>query len=294
LKSSVSLERPLDPRGPVRAAFSAEASAMSRFQLGSAMLFINLFVAQAARVPWNAGAMRRLATGVGRDFTGLILGPPGGGKGTISKRLVRDFGFHHVSTGDLLRAEVRAGSELGKAAKAHMDSGTLVPDDLIVDMLMEELKRAKSNRVLLDGFPRTVAQADVLHQKGLPVSAAMNLAVPFDEIVKRTSGRWIHPASGRTYSYDFNPPKVPGKDDVTGEDLVQRDDDKPEVVRARLDTYQQQAEPLVEYYKSAGLLAHFDGEDQPDLVAQDRRSDAIYASLKPYLHQQLGEKPDGK
>jgi len=224
-----------------------------------------------------------------REFLTVILGPPGGGKGSISKRLVRDFKFEHISTGDLLRAQVRAGTPLGQEADKHMRVGALVPDTLIVDMLVSEVGdvRDPKRRVLLDGFPRTTGQASVLDTKGLSVDVALSIAVPNEEIVKRLSGRWLHPASGRTYAYDFNPPKVLGKDDETGEDLIQREDDKPEAVRARLEGYDQQAAPLLAFYRERNLLKEFDGNDQPELVAKDRRTDAIYTSLKPFLESVL-------
>eukprot|EP00931_Biecheleriopsis_adriatica_P106094 TRINITY_DN80605_c0_g1_i1.p1 TRINITY_DN80605_c0_g1~~TRINITY_DN80605_c0_g1_i1.p1 ORF type:complete len:267 (+),score=70.02 TRINITY_DN80605_c0_g1_i1:78-803(+) len=228
----------------------------------------------------------RMTAGQARRKTTLIMGPPGGGKGTISKKLIKDFGFHHISTGDMLRAQVRSGTALGLEAKQHMESGGLVPDDLIIGMVMQEVGDLTTDRVLLDGFPRTRGQAEAL-AKHKQVEIALNLAVPTEEIVKRISSRWLHPGSGRTYAYDYNPPKVEGKDDQTGEPLIQRDDDKPEAVRARLQGYDDQTLPLLDFYKEQGILAQFDGADQPELLAQDKRSDAIYASLKPYLEQKL-------
>merc|ERR1712048_1324519 len=188
--------------------------------------------------------------------------------------------------GDMLRAQVRSGTELGKQAKTHMDSGSLVPDDLIINMVLQEIGGLKTDRVLLDGFPRTSAQAEALSKK-LKVDSALNLTVPYEDIVKRASQRWVHPASGRTYAYDYNPPKVEGKDDETGEELIQRDDDKPEVVRERLKMYDAQTLPLLDFYKSKGVLKEFDGSDHPELVAKDRRSDAIYKSLKPFVEGKL-------
>ena len=217
-----------------------------------------------------------------RCITALIMGPPGGGKGTISKKLIKDFNFHHISTGDMLRAQVRAGSELGTVAKKHMDAGELVPDQLIIDMVTAETASANATDVLLDGFPRTAAQAEALGSV-MKVDMALNLAVPYSDIVKRISSRWVHPTSGRTYAYDYNPPKVLGKDDETGEDLVQRDDDKPEAVTSRLQGYDNQTKPLLDFYAKQGVLAQFDGSDYPDLVAADKRSDAIYKSLKPHV-----------
>eukprot|EP00929_Paragymnodinium_shiwhaense_P058784 TRINITY_DN29453_c0_g1_i1.p1 TRINITY_DN29453_c0_g1~~TRINITY_DN29453_c0_g1_i1.p1 ORF type:complete len:170 (-),score=45.14 TRINITY_DN29453_c0_g1_i1:540-1049(-) len=169
-----------------------------------------------------------------------------------------------------------------------MDAGTLVPDGVIIDMVLDEVRRAGAARVLLDGFPRTSGQAETLGTK-MKVEVALNLAVPTEEIVRRISQRWVHPASGRTYAYDYNPPKVEGVDDETGEPLVQRDDDKPEAVRQRLQGYDQQTKPLLEHYEVQEVLASFDGSEHPDLVAQDRRSDAIYKSLKPFLEAKLAE-----
>jgi len=221
-----------------------------------------------------------------RCKTTLITGPPGGGKGTISKKMIQDFQFHHISSGDMLRSEVRMGTPFGLQAKAHMQSGELVPDDLVVDMVLKQVELASTARVLLDGFPRTKAQAEALERKQ-QVDIVIQLLVPNDEIVKRISSRWIHPASGRTYAKDYNPPKVDGRDDLTGEPLVQRDDDKPEAVRARLQEYDNLTLPLLQFYKEKGCLYSFDGNDLPDLVAKDRRSDAIYASLKPFMEAKL-------
>lgn len=234
----------------------------------------------------RSGAGRSFTVAARRELTTLIMGPPGGGKGTISKKLVKDFGYHHISTGDMLRAQVRAGTALGQEAKKHMDTGSLVPDGLIVDMVLAEVGGVKTDRILLDGFPRTAVQAQTLG-KHMKVDLALNLSVPKEDIVKRISSRWMHAASGRVYAYDYNPPKVEGKDDVTGEPLTQRDDDKPEAVRKRLDDYDQVTSPLLEFYREQGVLKEFDGSDHPDLVAQDKRSDAIYKSVKPLLESML-------
>jgi adenylate kinase len=213
----------------------------------------------------------------------LILGPPGGGKGTVCKKVVKDFGYNHVSTGDMLRAHVRDGTELGKKAKSFMDSGGLVPDELIINMLSAKLEElGADSRVLLDGFPRTRVQAEALNAKS-KVDAVVCLKVKEEEIVRRISDRWIHPASGRTYSQMYSPPKVEGKDDESGEPLVQRDDDKPEAVWERLGQFNSMTTPVIEYYHEQGVLANISGDDAPDLVAKDRRSDAIYQALKPYL-----------
>lgn len=226
-----------------------------------------------------------------RDLMTVIMGPPGAGKGTISKKIIKDFGYLHVSTGDMLRSHVREGTELGKQAKEHMDSGGLVPDGLIIDMLMSKLKESGPTvRVLLDGFPRTSAQAEALDALA-QVPIALNLQVPTEEIVARTSDRWLHPGSGRVYAYSYSPPKVEGQDDETGEPLVQRDDDKPEAVRSRLQAYDDMTAPLCTYYSKQGVLKEFSGDNAPELVAKDRRSDAIYQAVKPHLeaeHARLG------
>jgi len=217
----------------------------------------------------------------------VIMGPPGAGKGTISKKIMKDFGYHHVSTGDMLRAHVQEGTEIGKTAKSFMDRGGLVPDGLIIRMITSKLDGLGNNtRVLLDGFPRTRAQAEALDKES-EVSVALLLKVPEEEIKNRASDRWIHPGSGRVYtSSSYNRPKVPYRDDATSEPLIQREDDKPEVVHKRLAAYSAMTLPLREYYESRGVLEHFSGDNAPDLVALRRRSDAIYKALHPYLEAQ--------
>lgn len=219
-----------------------------------------------------------------RSITTIIMGPPGGGKGTISKKMIKDFGFDHISTGDLLRAEIEAGTSLGVEAKNFMDKGDFVPDSLVINMILGRIERIVSDgkHVLLDGFPRTLVQAEQL-AKSTKVDIALNLTVPIDDIIERISNRWIHKTSGRVYAYDYNPPKIDGLDDETGEPLIQRDDDKPEAVRQRLKVYENSTAPLIKYYSDLGVLNEFDGSDYPDLIAANRRSDAIYASVKPYL-----------
>jgi adenylate kinase len=215
------------------------------------------------------------------------MGAPGGGKGTISKKLVKDYGFGHISTGDVLRANVAAGTPLGQEAQGFMDSGGLVPDTLMVSLVKDALQQSQCEHVLLDGFPRTVGQAAALDAE-LKIDLALNLEVPTEEIVERISNRWVHLASGRVYAYDFNPPKAEGKDDETGEPLVQRDDDKPEAVRRRLEAYRASTVPLVDHYRAQGVLSGFDGSGSPELVADNRRSDAIYAALKPVVGECIG------
>ena len=180
----------------------------------------------------------------------ILLGGPGAGKGTQANYIKEKYQIPQISTGDMLRAAVKAGTELGKKAKEYMDSGGLVPDEVIIGLVKERIKEADCAKgFLFDGFPRTIPQADAMKEAGVAIDAVVEIDVPDEEIVKRMSGRRAHLASGRTYHVIYNPPKVEGKDDVTGEPLVQRDDDKEEVVRKRLDVYHAQTEPLVNYYK---------------------------------------------
>jgi len=179
----------------------------------------------------------------------ILLGGPGAGKGTQATYIKEKFGIPQISTGDMLRAAVKAGTELGVAAKKIMDAGGLVSDDIIIGLVKDRIKEADCAKgFLFDGFPRTIPQADAMKAAGVPIDYVVEIDVPDEEIVKRMSGRRAHLASGRTYHVIFNPPKVAGKDDVTGEDLVQRDDDKEETVKKRLDIYHAQTEPLVKYY----------------------------------------------
>jgi adenylate kinase len=180
----------------------------------------------------------------------ILLGGPGAGKGTQANYIKEKYQIPQISTGDMLRAAVKAGTDLGKKAKEYMDSGGLVPDEVIIGLVKERIKEADCAKgFLFDGFPRTIPQADAMKEAGVAIDAVVEIDVPDEEIVKRMSGRRAHLASGRTYHIIYNPPKVEGKDDVTGEPLVQRDDDKEEVVRKRLDVYHAQTEPLVKYYK---------------------------------------------
>jgi adenylate kinase len=180
----------------------------------------------------------------------ILLGGPGAGKGTQANYIKEKYQIPQISTGDMLRAAVKAGTELGKQAKVLMDSGQLVPDSVIIGLVKERIKDPDCrNGFLFDGFPRTIPQADAMKDAGVEIDAVVDVDVPDEEIVKRMSGRRVHLASGRTYHVVFNPPKVAGKDDVTGEPLIQRDDDKEETVKKRLDVYHSQTEPLVSYYK---------------------------------------------
>ncbi|WP_417683086.1 adenylate kinase [Pseudidiomarina aquimaris] len=181
----------------------------------------------------------------------ILLGAPGAGKGTQAQFLMKTFGIPQISTGDMLRAAIKAGTELGQQAKAVMDAGKLVSDDIMIGLVKERIAQPDcQNGFLLDGFPRTIPQADAMQEAGIDVDVVLEFAVPDDVIVDRMSGRRVHPGSGRVYHVQHNPPKQKGKDDVTGEDLIIRDDDKEETVRKRLAIYHEQTEPLVAYYRT--------------------------------------------
>jgi adenylate kinase len=179
----------------------------------------------------------------------ILLGAPGAGKGTQANYIKEKYGIPQISTGDMLRAAVKAGTPLGVAAKKIMDAGGLVSDDIIINLVKERIKEADCAKgFLFDGFPRTLPQAEAMKQAGVAIDYVVEVDVPDSEIIKRMSGRRVHTASGRTYHIVFNPPKVQGKDDVTGEDLVQRPDDAEETVKKRLSVYHEQTKPLVAYY----------------------------------------------
>ena len=181
----------------------------------------------------------------------ILLGAPGAGKGTQATFICQKYGIPQISTGDMLRAAVKAGSPLGIEAKKVMDAGGLVSDDLIINLVKERITQADcAEGFLFDGFPRTIPQADAMKAAGVMLDYVLEIDVPFDAIVERMSGRRSHAASGRTYHVTFNPPKVAGVDDVTGEALIQREDDKEETVKKRLDVYSSQTRPLVDYYSS--------------------------------------------
>jgi adenylate kinase len=195
----------------------------------------------------------------------ILLGPPGAGKGTQAQFICRHFGIPQISTGDMLRSAVSAGTELGKRVKSVMDSGALVSDEIIIELVRERIAQPDcANGFLFDGFPRTIPQAEALDVAGVTIDRVVEIVVPDEEIVKRMSGRRVHAASGRVYHVTFNPPRVEGKDDVTGEPLMQRDDDREETVRDRLAVYHRQTHPLVEFYRgraaqSALRFAKVDG-----------------------------------
>ena len=187
----------------------------------------------------------------------ILLGAPGAGKGTQAQFICEKYAIPQISTGDMLRAAVKAGTELGIAAKKIMDSGGLVSDDIIIGLVKDRLTQPDCSKgYLFDGFPRTIPQAQAMKDAGVPIDFVLEIDVPFDAIIDRMSGRRVHPASGRSYHIKFNPPKVEGKDDVTGEALIQRDDDKEETVRKRLQVYNDQTRPLVEYYSSWAAQAN--------------------------------------
>ena len=179
----------------------------------------------------------------------ILLGAPGAGKGTQAAFICQKYGIPQISTGDMLRAAVKAGTPLGLQAKGVMESGGLVSDELIINLVKERIAQPDcAQGFLFDGFPRTIPQADAMKAAGVKLDYVLEIDVPFDAIIERMSGRRSHPASGRTYHVTFNPPKVAGQDDVTGEPLVQRADDQEDTVRKRLDVYSQQTRPLVDYY----------------------------------------------
>ncbi|UAW97702.1 adenylate kinase [Halopseudomonas nanhaiensis] len=180
----------------------------------------------------------------------ILLGAPGAGKGTQAQFICQRFNIPQISTGDMLRAAVKAGTELGKQVKEVMDSGALVSDELIIGLIKERIQQEDcTNGFLFDGFPRTIPQAEALAEAGIAIDHVLEIAVDDEEIVQRLSGRRVHPNSGRVYHVQYNPPKVTNQDDVTGEPLIQRDDDKEETVRKRLQVYHTQTKPLVEFYR---------------------------------------------
>ena len=188
----------------------------------------------------------------------ILLGSPGSGKGTQAQFITQKYAIVQISTGDMLRAAVREGTPMGIAAKQVMDAGGLVSDDIILGLIKERIAQADCvNGFLLDGFPRTIAQAEGLAAMGVKIDTVIEINVADEEIIKRMAGRRVHLSSGRTYHIEFNPPKVAGIDDVSGEALIQRDDDKEETVRTRLNVYHEQTKPLVDYYSSAKQQVKF-------------------------------------
>ena len=205
----------------------------------------------------------------------LIMGPAGAGKGTMSDLILKEYNVAHISTGDMLRENVRNSTALGLEAQSYMNQGKLVPDDLINAMVEDRIQQPDcANGFLLDGFPRTIPQADALKDSGVKIDFVLEFDVPDEVIVERMSGRRVHQASGRSYHIVYNPPKVEGKDDVTGEDLIIRPDDKPETVLDRLAVYHKQTSPLIDYYQAeakAGNTQYFrlDGTQKVEEVSQE-------------------------
>ena len=213
----------------------------------------------------------------------VLLGGPGAGKGTQAAFITERYGVPQISTGDMLRAAIRSGGGLGAGAKALMDAGRLVPDETIVSLVEERIAAGDcANGFLFDGFPRTIPQAEVMRDRGVRIDAVVEITVPDENIIERMSGRRVHPGSGRTYHVRFNPPATAGIDDVTGEPLVQRDDDRESTVRHRLEVYHEQTAPIIEYYRrwetddpaSAPRVSRIDG-----LGALDEVRERVFAAL---------------
>ncbi|RWS14506.1 GTP:AMP phosphotransferase AK3-like protein [Dinothrombium tinctorium] len=221
--------------------------------------------------------MHILTMSTGRLIRLVILGAPGSGKGTISTKIVRDFKLDYICCGDILRNQIEAKSEYGLIAKKYISDGNLVPNEVVTKLTLDEIKAKHFNKSwLLDGFPRTVKQAESL-SKFATINQVINLDVPHEVILNRIRGRLIHVPSGRVYNLDYNPPKTPGIDDITGEKLVIRDDDKIETVKKRLEKDRQQTSPVLDYYRKFNLLIEFQGT----------RSDEIYPRIKKYLEDKV-------
>lgn len=204
----------------------------------------------------------------------IMLGAPGAGKGTQAKRIAEKYGVPHISTGDIFRANIKEGTELGKKAKSYMDQGLLVPDELTCDLVVDRISQPDAQKgYVLDGFPRTIPQAEALtaalEKRGEKIDYAIDVEVPDANIIDRMSGRRACLSCGATYHLKYNPPKAEGQCDNCGASLVLRDDDKPETVRKRLDVYHSQTQPLIDYYKAAGALRGVDGTQDIDVVFQD-------------------------
>ncbi len=218
----------------------------------------------------------------------ILLGPPGAGKGTQAERLREDFGLAHVSTGDMLRAEVAAGTELGRRAQEYMNAGELVPDEVILGMIGARIAQQDAREgFLLDGFPRNASQADALSatlaQSDRVLTAVLSIEVPDEEVVRRLGGRRVCTKSSHVYHVEFDPPKREGICDQDGSRLIQRDDDKEETIRRRLEVYARQTAPLVHYYEEAGLLRRFDGTRSPEEVHDHIRATVATLRLEDEL-----------
>lgn len=209
-------------------------------------------------------------------FRALIMGAPASGKGTISSRILKEFNLKYIATGDILRQQIQMKTQLGKESKKYIDQGQLVPDGLVIKCVLNKINAIGNDSWLLDGFPRTLEQAEYLWNFQT-VDAVINLVVPHQIIIERTQGRWVHLPSGRVYNTDFNKPKIPFHDDLTGEPLVQRDDDRPETVRKRLNIYDEQTKPLTEFYRKHDVLHEFAGNT----------SDEIWPLVQQYLRKAI-------
>ncbi|EDV93647.1 GH19429 [Drosophila grimshawi] len=197
-------------------------------------------------------------------FRAVIIGAPGSGKGTISERIVKTFGFLHISSGDILRQNIIQNSDLGKKAKKYIDAGQLVPDDIVTQTMVGRITEVGNKSYILDGFPRNGAQAEILSARA-QIDAVINLDIPHDVIISRVKNRWTHIPSGRVYNIGFNDPKVPGKDNKTGEPLTQREDDKPHVVAKRLQLYDELMGPVLAWYGERGLVTTFKGRETKEI-----------------------------
>ena len=211
----------------------------------------------------------------------ILLGPPGCGKGTQAQKLIREFGFVQLSTGDMLRVAISKGTEIGMQAKSIIDKGELVSDEIVIGIVRDRIFSTECEcGYMLDGFPRTLAQAkkldQILSDRNQKIDVVFRLSVPDDMAIRRIAGRRFHITSGRSYNIEFNPPKIEGRDDITGEKLVQREDDKEEIVQSRLNTYHELTEPLVRYYQKQGILKAIDGAGSPE---------KIYAEVKQTLNE---------
>ncbi|ESN96886.1 hypothetical protein HELRODRAFT_114439 [Helobdella robusta] len=207
----------------------------------------------------------------------IIMGAPGSGKGTISKRIVSDLHLHFLSSGDALRNEIESKNDVGRLCEKYMKKGLLVPDEILDRIIFDKLKSFKDAGWLLDGFPRTLTQAIALYREELVPDLVIDLQVPFEVIIDRLKDRWVHPGSGRIYNLQYNKPKIPGLDDLTGEPLIQRHDDQPDTVLARLEHYKELTIPVSEFFRDRHKLVSFTGSE----------SDVIWPEIRKYLHDYL-------
>lgn len=216
-------------------------------------------------------------------FRAVIIGAPGSGKGTISERIVKTFGFLHISSGDILRQNIINNTELGKKAQRYIAAGQLVPDDIVTKTMLARITEVGNKSYILDGFPRNSAQADILSARE-QIDAVIDLNIPHDVIIDRVKNRWIHVSSGRVYNIGFNDPKVPGKDDVTGEPLTQREDDKPDVVAKRLKLYEELMSPVLSWYAQRSLVTTFKGRETNEIWPRVERflKDKVNKGWKGY------------